>query len=36
MMDKQKLYEIIENKQAEVLDRSDKIWGYAELSMLEY
>ena len=36
MMDKQELYEIIEHKQAEVLDLSDKIWGYAELSMLEY
>ena len=36
MMDKQDLYEIIEHKQAEVLDLSDKIWGYAELSMLEY
>ena len=28
MMDKQELYEIIEHKQAEVLDLSDKIWGY--------
>ena len=35
-MDKQKLYEIIENKAQLLTDLSDKIWEYAELSMLEY
>jgi len=35
-MDKQKLYEIIESKSALLTDLSDKIWEYAELSMLEY
>jgi len=36
MMDKQKLYEIIEKKSSLLTDLSDKIWEYAELSMLEY
>ena len=35
-MDKQKLYEIIETKSPLLTDLSDKIWEYAELSMLEY
>ena len=35
-MDKQKLYEIIEKKSSLLTDLSDKIWEYAELSMLEY
>ena len=35
-MDKQKLYEIIENKSQLLTGLSDKIWEYAELSMLEY
>ena len=36
MMDKQKLYEIIEKKSSLLTGLSDKIWEYAELSMLEY
>ena len=35
-MDKQKLYEIIEKKSSLLTGLSDKIWEYAELSMLEY
>ena len=35
-MDKQKLYEIIESKSDLITNLSDKIWEYAELSMLEY
>ena len=35
-MDKQKLYEIINEKASLLTDLSDKIWEYAELSMLEY
>ena len=35
-MDKQKLYEIIDEKAPLLTELSDKIWGYAELSMLEY
>ena len=35
-MDKQKLYEIIEQKAPLLTELSDKIWEYAELSMLEY
>ena len=35
-MDKQKLYTIIEEKAPLLTDLSDKIWEYAELSMLEY
>ena len=35
-MDKQELYKAIEDKQAEILALSDEIWGYAELSMLEF
>ena len=35
-MDKQELYKAIEEKQAEILALSDEIWGYAELSMLEF
>ena len=35
-MDKQKLYKIIENKASLLTGLSDKIWEYAELSMLEY
>ena len=35
-MDKQKLYEIIETKSPLLTDLSDKIWEFAELSMLEY
>ncbi len=34
-MDKNQLYQAIEGKKAEVLELSDKIWAYAELSMLE-
>ena len=36
MMDKQKLYEIIDTKSPMLTALSDKIWEYAELSMLEY
>ena len=35
-MDKQKLYEIIDQKAPLLTELSDKIWEYAELSMLEY
>ena len=35
-MDKQKLYAIIEAKSSLLTDLSDRIWEYAELSMLEY
>lgn len=35
-MDKQKLYQIIEEKAPVLTGLSDKIWEYAELSMLEY
>ena len=35
-MDKQELYQIIEEKAPEILALSDKIWEYAELSMLEH
>ena len=35
-MDKQKLYHIIEAKASMLTDLSDKIWEYAELSLLEY
>ena len=35
-MDKQKLYAIIEDKSPLLTDLSDKIWEYAELSMLEF
>ena len=35
-MDKQKLYDIIEAKASLLTDLSDKIWEYAELSLLEY
>ena len=35
-MDKQKLYDIIEEKAPLLTALSDKIWEYAELSMLEY
>ena len=35
-MDKQKLYDIIEEKAPLLTDLSDKIWEYAELSMLEH
>lgn len=35
-MDKQELYQIIEEKAQEILGLSDKIWEYAELSMLEH
>ena len=35
-MDKQKLYEIIDEKAPLLTELSDKIWEYAELSMLEY
>ena len=35
-MDKQKLYAIIEEKAPLLTRLSDKIWEYAELSMLEY
>ena len=35
-MDKQALYDIIEEKAPILTDLSDKIWEYAELSMLEY
>ena len=35
-MDKQKLYEIIDKKAPLLTELSDKIWEYAELSMLEY
>ena len=35
-MNKQKLYTIIEKKSALLTGLSDKIWEYAELSMLEY
>ena len=34
-MDKEELYQIIEAKKEEILSLSDKIWDYAELSMLE-
>ena len=35
-MDKQKLYEIVESKASTITTLSDKIWEYAELSLLEY
>ena len=35
-MDKKELYQTVEDKKAEILELSDKIWGYAELSMLEF
>ncbi len=35
-MDKQKLYDIIEANAPLLTDLSDKIWEYAELSLLEY
>ena len=35
-MDKQKLYEIVESKAGTITTLSDKIWEYAELSLLEY
>lgn len=35
-MDKSFLYQTIENKQTLLTDLSDRIWEYAELSMLEY
>ena len=35
-MDKQKLYAIIDEKSSLITELSDKIWEYAELSMLEY
>ena len=34
-MDKEELYQSIEAKKEEILSLSDKIWDYAELSMLE-
>ncbi len=34
-MDKEELHQIIEAKKEEILSLSDKIWDYAELSMLE-
>ena len=34
-MDKEELYQAIEAKKEEILSLSDKIWDYAELSMLE-
>ena len=36
MMDKQKLYQMIEEKAPVLTGLSDKIWEFAELSMLEY
>lgn len=35
-MEKQKLYQTVEDKAALITDLSDKIWEYAELSMLEF
>ena len=35
-MEKQKLYDIIEAKAPLITELSDKIWDYAELSLLEY
>ena len=35
-MDKKELYQTVEAKKTEILELSDKIWGYAELSMLEF
>lgn len=35
-MEKQDLYGLIEEKSSEIIDLSDKIWEYAELSMEEY
>lgn len=35
-MDKKKLYDIIDAKSALLIDLSDLIWEYAELSLLEY
>ena len=35
-MDKKELYQAVEAKKTEILELSDKIWGYAELSMLEF
>ncbi len=35
-MDKQKLYDLIEAKKDLIIDVSDKIWEYAELSLLEF
>lgn len=35
-MDKKELYQTVETKKTEILELSDKIWGYAELSMLEF
>ena len=35
-MNKQKLYDIIEKHSAAITGLSDKIWEYAELSLLEY
>ena len=35
-MDKQKLYDIIEEKSPILTELSDKIWEYAELSMMEF
>ena len=35
-MDKQELYKIIEAKAPQLTELSDKIWDYAELSMLEF
>ena len=35
-MNKQELYQTIEAKSGEILELSDKIWEYAELSMLEH
>ena len=35
-MDKQKLYDIIDAKATLITDLSDRIWDYAELSLLEY
>ena len=35
-MDKQKLYDIVESRAAAITALSDKIWEYAELSLLEY
>ena len=35
-MDKQNLYDIIDNKSDLLQDLSDKIWDYAELSMMEF
>ena len=34
-MSKQELYQTVEAKKEEILTLSDKIWEYAELSMLE-